>query len=70
MALNSGTVASGDLATATQYNNLRADVVSTSSGHVHDGSLGIGSAQFILNVAGRCKQRSPTDCWWQQVHPC
>jgi hypothetical protein len=52
MALNSSTVSSGELATATQFNNLRADVVSTASGHVHDGSLGIGSAQFILGVAG------------------
>lgn len=52
MALNSGTVSAGDLATAEQYNNGRLDTVSTTSGHVHDGSLGIGSAQFILNVAG------------------
>jgi autotransporter-associated beta strand protein len=52
MALNSSTVSSGDLATAQQYNDLRSDVVSTSSGHVHDGTLGVGSAQFILNVAG------------------
>jgi hypothetical protein len=52
MALNSATVSSGDLATAQQYNDLRSDVVSTSSGHVHDGTLGIGSSQFILNVSG------------------
>jgi hypothetical protein len=52
MALNSSTVSSGDLATAQQYNDLRSDIVSTSSGHVHDGTLGVGSSQFILNVAG------------------
>jgi hypothetical protein len=52
MALNSSTVSSGDLATSEQYNDLRSDAVSTSSGHVHDGTLGIGSAQFILNVTG------------------
>ena len=37
---NSSTVSSGDLATAAQYNNLRADVVDTSSGHLHDGTNG------------------------------
>lgn len=34
----SGTVAAGDLATAAQYNNLRADCVDTSAGHTHDGA--------------------------------
>ena len=52
MALNSSTVASGDKATADQYNNLRSDVVSTSSGHVHDGTLGLGNTKFVLLVAG------------------
>ena len=52
MALNSSSVSAGDLAKSQQYNDLRNDVVSTSSGHVHNGVLGIGSAQFILNVAG------------------
>jgi hypothetical protein len=52
MGLNSATISSGDLATSQQYNDLRSDAVSTSSGHVHDGTLGIGSAQFILGVAG------------------
>jgi len=52
MALNSSTVSAGDLATAQQYNDLRSDVVSTSSGHVHDGTLGIGSSKFALLVAG------------------
>ena len=35
---NSSTVSSGDLATAAQYNNLRADTLDTSSGHLHDGT--------------------------------
>jgi hypothetical protein len=52
MALNSSTVSSGDLATAAQYNNLRTDATGTSSGHVHDGTLGIGSSLFKLLVAG------------------
>ena len=49
---NSSTVSSGDLATATQYNNLRSDVIDTSTGHVHDGTNGRGDAQTILQVAG------------------
>ena len=49
---NSSTVSSGDLATAAQYNNLRADVVDTSSGHLHDGTNGRGDGAFILQVAG------------------
>jgi len=36
----SSAVASGDLATATQYNNLRDDSISTTLGHVHDGTNG------------------------------
>ena len=44
---NSATVSSGQLATAAQYNNLRSDVVDTSSGHLHDGTNGRGGA-FIL----------------------
>ena len=49
---NSSTVSSGDLATATQYNNLRSDVIDTSTGHVHDGTNGRGDAQTILQVSG------------------
>lgn len=49
---NSSTVSSGDLATATQYNNLRSDVLDTSTGHVHDGTNGRGDAQTILQVSG------------------
>jgi hypothetical protein len=37
---NSGAVASGAQATATQYNNLRADVLDPTTGHVHDGTNG------------------------------
>ena len=48
---NSSTVSSGDLATAAQYNNLRADVVDTSSGHLHDGTNGRGDGAFVLQVA-------------------
>jgi hypothetical protein len=35
---NSGTVTAGSVALASQYNNLRADVLDASTGHVHDGS--------------------------------
>ena len=49
---NSSTVSSGDLATAAQYNNLRADTLDTSSGHLHDGTNGRGDGAFILQVAG------------------
>ena len=49
---NSSTVSSGDLATAAQYNNLRSDVLDTSSGHLHDGSNGRGDGAFILQVSG------------------
>jgi hypothetical protein len=49
---NSSAVSSGDLATADQFNNLRDDVVSTCSGHTHDGSNGRGDAAFTLAVSG------------------
>lgn len=39
---NSGTVASGQQATAAQYNNLRSDVLDPASGHTHDGASGLG----------------------------
>lgn len=35
---NSGTVSAGSVALASQYNNLRADVLSNTTGHVHDGT--------------------------------
>ena len=44
---NSSTVSSGDLATAAQYNDLRADILDTSSGHLHDGSNGNGGVVSI-----------------------
>lgn len=40
MPASSGTVAAGDLATATQYNNLRADAVHGTTSHIHDGTYG------------------------------
>tara|TARA_R100000808_G_C2150495_1_gene159246 strand:- start:286 stop:3159 length:2874 start_codon:yes stop_codon:yes gene_type:complete len=49
---NSSTVSSGDLATATQYNNLRADILDTSSGHIHDGTNARSDGQFSLAVGG------------------
>lgn len=52
MALNSSAVSAGDLALAQQLNDVRDDATSTSSGHVHDGSLGLGSSKFALLVAG------------------
>jgi len=36
----SSAVASGDLATSTQFNNLRNDILSTTLGHHHDGTNG------------------------------
>ena len=49
---NSSAVSSGDLATADQYNNLRDDVLSTCSGHLHDGTNGRGDGAFSLEVSG------------------
>jgi len=48
----SSAVSSGELATATQYNNLRDDVLSVTTGHLHDGSNGRNDGAFNLNVAG------------------
>jgi len=48
----SSAVSSGELATAAQYNNLRDDVLSTSTGHLHDGTNGRNDGAFNLNVAG------------------
>jgi len=49
---NSSTVSSGELATAAQYNNLRDDVLSVTTGHLHDGSNGRNDGAFNLNVGG------------------
>jgi hypothetical protein len=48
----SSAVTSGQSATSTQYNNLRDDVISTSTGHSHDGTNARNDQQFIINVAG------------------
>ena len=47
---NSSTVSSGEQATASQYNNLRDDVLSTSSGHLHDGSTGRNHGNFVIGI--------------------
>ena len=53
---NSADVSSGDLATAVQYNNLRADVLNTSSGHTHTGTdsknLGTLTADLTISQSG------------------
>jgi len=53
---NSADVSSGDLATAAQYNNLRADVLNTSSGHSHTGTdsknLGTLTADLTISQSG------------------
>lgn len=46
---NSGTVSSGDTATAAQYNNLRLDVLNTSSGHNHAGTTDTGKTVAVNN---------------------
>jgi hypothetical protein len=47
---NSSTVSSGELATAAQYNDLRSDVVDTSSGHTHDGTNANGGAATLTDT--------------------
>jgi hypothetical protein len=49
---NSAPVAAGDQATATQYNNLRADVLDPTIGHHHDGVDGVNLGQLRLQVFG------------------
>jgi len=53
---SSADVSSGDLATAAQYNNLRADVLNTSSGHTHTGTdsadLGTLTADLTVSQSG------------------
>ena len=48
---NSSTVSSGEQATASQYNNLRDDVLSTTSGHLHDASNGRAHVEFTILAA-------------------
>jgi hypothetical protein len=40
---NSGTVTAGSVALASQYNNLRADVLDVATGHTHAGTTGEGA---------------------------
>ena len=50
---SSSAVSAGDLATADQYNNLRADVLDGSSGHDHDGTDGnatLAATTFSANA--------------------
>jgi hypothetical protein len=44
--VNSSDVVAGQDATATQHNNLRADVVSNTTGHRHSGAANAGAALF------------------------
>jgi hypothetical protein len=47
---NSADVNAGDTALASQYNDLRDDVLNTSSGHTHDGVAG-----KLITMASGCK---------------
>ena len=53
---SSSTVSTGDVATAAQYNNLRTDVLDTSSGHSHTGTdsadLGTLTADLTISQSG------------------
>ena len=53
---SSAVVATGDIATAAQYNNLRIDVLDTSSGHSHTGTdskdLGTLTADLTISQSG------------------
>jgi len=53
---SSAVVATGDVATAAQYNNLRIDVLDTSSGHSHTGTdskdLGTLTADLTISQSG------------------
>lgn len=49
---NSSTVSAGDTATALQYNNLRKDVLDTSTGHLHDGTNGRLHTEFTVTPSG------------------
>lgn len=47
---NSADVSAGDLALSSQYNNLRADVLNITTGHLHDGTNARehGDGEFLL----------------------
>lgn len=55
---NSSTVSTGNDATAAQYNNLRSDVLDTSTGHVHDGTNG---RSLIVELDTSNVSNPPTD---------
>jgi hypothetical protein len=69
MMANSSDVVSGADARASEYNNLRADVLNTSSGHTHTGGADGGkpvthlanAVQFVSAVT-RYYSISPADC--------
>ena len=48
---NSGTVTAGSAALASQYNNLRADVLNTSTGHTHTGASEDGAKVAATGVS-------------------
>ena len=45
---NSSSVSSGQQATAAQHNALRDDILSTTSGHLHDASNGRAHTEFTI----------------------
>ena len=47
---NSSAVTSGEVATSTQYNDLRNDAIDTSTGHVHDGVNANGGVTKITDT--------------------
>ena len=47
---NSSSVSSGQQATAAQHNALRDDILSTTSGHIHDGSNGRIHESFTIEA--------------------
>tara|TARA_Y100000593_G_scaffold92289_1_gene183388 strand:- start:933 stop:3173 length:2241 start_codon:yes stop_codon:yes gene_type:complete len=49
---NSSTVSTGDVAQASQYNNLRLDVLNTTSGHTHAGTTDTGIKINSNNLQG------------------
>ena len=52
---NSGTVTASDLVLYSQYNNLRKDVLDTSSGHNHSGSTDCGKLLSHASLENRTR---------------
>lgn len=50
---NSSAATKGEFWNKTRHDALRDDILSTTTGHVHDGTNGRGDAEMIFNVAGR-----------------